>query len=672
MLILFRSLLLLLGCVSAAQAADTGWLRQPSNPHTEIRIRSAAPQDGQVRMLLDVRLDPGWKTYWRSPGDGGAPPRLNWQPAVSSHWYWPVPQRFDVAGLTTQGYEHSVTFPVVIGAPAQGELQGTLSLSTCSNLCVLTDYAFHLLLSDAPADDFENEYARAMRNVPSEQGPVTVTATQRDRDTITVTAQSPTGWRNPAIFADNPSGTLLSEPKIVTRGEQLQATFHVSDEWGGALSKMPFSALSLVVSDNDIKQQLNVELSSEAGSGLAFWQIILTALLGGLILNLMPCVLPVLGLKLSAIVSGRQYDRRDTQARFLATTGGIVVSFILLAMMMTGLRLTGAWYGWGIQFQSPWFIGFMVLVTYLFSMNMAGVFELRLPSAFSTRLATVGGLGMAGSFFEGIFATLLATPCTAPFLGTAVGFALAAPLPQLWAIFIALGIGMSLPWLAVSLFPAVARLFPKPGRWMQVMRAILLMLMVGSCVWLMSLLIPFFGFRYVLLAGGSLIALLLYLLARQYLSAAENLRTAAFGVLFAAVVYAFLAPAPAGKTASPIHWQPLSEAALQQALDDGKSVFIDITADWCLNCKVNEVMVLHRPEVVSALNQQDVVALQGNWSRPSPEIEQFLYRHGGSGIPFNAIFSAAEPQGEKLSPLLNKQTLLDALKRSSAGVNHAG
>lgn len=671
MLILFRSLLLLLSCVSVVHAADTGWIRQSSNPHTEVRIRSAAPQDGQVRMLVDVRLDPGWKTYWRSPGDGGAPPRLNWKPDVTTYWNWPVPQRFDVAGLTTQGYEHSVTFPVVTEMPAQGELQGTLSLSTCSNVCMLTDYPFYLLMSDAAADDFEKEYARAMSKVPAEKGPVTVNKTQIVRDTITVTAKSTAGWHDPAIFADNPSGTLLSEPEITTQGGQLQATFHVSDEWGGSLTKIPFSTLSLVVSDSDIKQQLHVGLTSEAGSGLAFWQSILTALLGGLILNLMPCVLPVLGLKLSSLVSGRQYDRREVRVRFLATTGGILVSFILLAMMMTGLRLTGAWYGWGIQFQSPWFIGFMVLVTWLFSMNMAGIFELRLPSSFSTRLATVGGRGMAGSFFEGMFATLLATPCTAPFLGTAVGFALAAPLPQLWAIFIALGTGMSLPWLAVSLFPDVARVFPKPGRWMQVMRTILLMMMMGSCLWLMSLMIPFVGFRYVLLAGGSLIALLLYLLARQYRVVAENLRTAAFLVLFTAVTYAFLAPAPEGSKASPIHWKPLSEAALQQALGDGKRVFIDITADWCLNCKVNEVMVLHRPEVVSALNQQGVVALQGNWSRPSPEIEQFLRRHGGSGIPFNAIFSTAEPQGEKLSPLLNKQTLLDALKPLSTGVKNA-
>ncbi|HHP0432953.1 TPA: copper resistance protein, partial [Cronobacter sakazakii] len=226
------------------------------------------------------------------------------------------------------------------------------------------------------------------------------------------------------------------------------------------------------------------------------------ALLGGLILNLMPCVLPVMGMKLASLMTLAQADRRQTRIRFLATSAGMIFSFLVLAAIMSALRLSGAWTGWGFQFQHAGFIATMAVVTWAFCFSLAGVMEIRLPAALTTRLATAGGQGVGGSFLEGAFATLLATPCTAPFLGTAVAFALAAPLPELWLIFLALGTGMSLPWLLVSLMPGVARWLPRPGPWMGKLRLVLVLLMLGSSLWLMSLLAKEWGARYVLIAGG--------------------------------------------------------------------------------------------------------------------------------------------------------------------------
>ncbi|WP_312228541.1 thioredoxin family protein [Pseudescherichia sp.] len=196
------------------------------------------------------------------------------------------------------------------------------------------------------------------------------------------------------------------------------------------------------------------------------------------------------------------------------------------------------------------------------------------------------------------------------------------------------------------------------------LRLALVLLMLGSCLWLMSLLVKEWGARYVLIGGGIMVALFLYRCAVSMPQHKENLRTLVFGVLFGAGLYAFLAPHPQAEKSSLLNWRPLSQAALSEALEAKKSVLVDITADWCLNCRVNEVPVLHRPEVVAALNRDDIVLLQGNWSKPSAEIEQFLSRYGASGIPFNAIFGPSTPQGHVLPSLLSKDELLTALTKA--------
>lgn len=662
MKMLFRSLWLLLLCLSAGAAAAPGWLPSPNNAHAQVTMRADAPSNGKVRLLLDVTLDQGWKTYWRTPGDGGVKPAITWADGSQTHWHWPRPVRFDAAGFSSVGYQDRVTFPLEVATSASGTLRGTLTLATCSNLCVVSDLPLAVALPTASSADFANDWQAAMATVPAESGAITLRDVSTANATITLSATSPDGWPQPDLFLDNPPGVTLSVPELDTDGDRLTARFRAADEQGEPLRAAALPPLSLVLSTGSGSQQMQVDVSSP----LAFWQTVAVALLGGLILNLMPCVLPVMGMKLASVMTLAGTPRRQIRLRFLATSGGMLFSFLVLAALITGLRLSGAWVGWGFQFQHPAFIATMALVTWLFCFSLAGMFELRLPSGLSTRLATAGGTGIGGSFLEGAFATLLATPCTAPFLGTVVAFALAAPLPQLWGIFIALGVGMSLPWLLVSLFPGVARWLPKPGPWMSKLRAALVLLMLGSSLWLMSLLIAPWGARPVLLIGGAMVAFFLYRCAARLPRHRESLRSLGFGVAFAAAVYAFLAPPPAGKDDGPLAWQPLSQTALDDAVADGKRVLVDVTADWCLNCRVNELLVLHRPDVVAALSAPDVVLLQGNWSKPSPEIERFLRRHGASGIPFNAVFGPETPEGSVMSPLLNKDDLLNALARAGA------
>ena len=669
---LFRGFVFLwLSCIGIVHAADTGWLVSPQNDHARIRFQ-AERENNRILGLLTVELKPGWKTYWRSPGEGGVAPKISWPEGVTDSWSWPVPSRFDISGMTTQGYHDRVQIPITLDGVKNDTLDGTLTLSTCSNVCLLTDYPLHLDFTQPADDGFRSEFEQAMRAVPGTSGVSTDLSAWLSGDKLVITGTTDGKWDNPGIYFDPLEGDILpGDPVITHDGNRLRVTVPVTDEWGDKPASLKGKALSFVLTNGDQAQQtsLTVGATPEApaapdGTG----KMVLFALLGGLILNLMPCVLPVMGMKLNSILHAGS-DRRTIRLRFLATSAGIMTSFMLLAAMVTALKLAGASLGWGIQFQNPWFIGLMVTVTFLFALNLFGTFEMLLPSAAAGRLATAGGAGISGSFCEGMFATLLATPCSAPFLGTAVAFALGAPLYSLWLIFLMLGVGMSLPWLFVALVPKTALLLPKPGRWMNTLKVVLGLMMLASSFWLASLLSLHLGdaIAQVVMLILVAVALALFVMKRQTSSPLFWLVVIALSAFGGYQVRGLLNAPPdalAQNTAQTISWQPLSEEAIAQALMQGKRVFVDISADWCVTCKVNEHRVLNQPDIIVALRQPDVVALRGDWSQPSALIAEFLAKRNRYAIPFNAVYGPGLPDGEILSPLLDKRTLVTTLNNA--------
>ncbi|MCK6825263.1 thioredoxin family protein [Enterobacter kobei] len=669
---LFRGFVFLwLSCIGIVHAADTGWLVSPQNDHARIRFQAEREQT-HIKGLLTVELKPGWKTYWRSPGEGGVAPKITWPQGVTDSWSWPVPSRFDISGMTTQGYHDKVTIPIVLDGVKGDTLDGTLTLSTCSNVCLLTDYPLHLDFTQPVDDGFHHAFDRAMQAVPRTSGVSADLSAWLSDGNLVVTGTTDGKWDNPGIYFDPLEGDILpGEPAIKHDGNTLRVSVPVTDEWGDKPTSLEGKRLSFVLTNGSDAQQTTMtvgatpaEPSAPGGTG----KMVLFALLGGLILNLMPCVLPVMGMKLNSILQAGS-DRRVIRLRFLATSAGILTSFMLLAAMVTGLKLAGASLGWGIQFQNPWFIGLMVTVTFLFALNLFGTFEMLLPSAATGRLATAGGAGLGGSFCEGMFATLLATPCSAPFLGTAVAFALGAPLHALWLIFLMLGVGMSLPWLFVALVPKTAMLLPKPGRWMNTLKAILGLMMLASSLWLATLLSLHLGamVSQIVVLVLIVVALVLFALKRQTSSPLfwiVVIALSAFGGYQLRGVFTSPPDAPAKHIAETIPWQPLSEDAIQQALSQGKRVFVDISADWCVTCKVNEHRVLNQPDIISALSQPDVVALRGDWSQPSAFIADFLAKRNRYAIPFNAVYGPGLPEGEILSPLLDKRTLVTTLNNA--------
>jgi len=623
MLILFRQALfcLLLLWLPVSWAAESVWLTSPDNSHAAVRMRADISASNETRLLLDIKLEDGWKTYWRSPGEGGVAPTIHWQETLPQvHWFWPTPTRFDVAGITTQGYHQQVTFPMQIAGDTPVPLEGVLTLSTCSNVCLLTDYPFTLIPTDQD-EEFAHDYLKAQGQIPVKQGLTETLKADYRQGELLLEAVRAEGWSKPGLYLDDLGDAVFGKPAIRIDGETLLATIPVSDSWGEEAPNISGKSLSLVLEDHGIAQesQLTVGVASgttTAAETLPLWQVVLMALAGGLILNLMPCVLPVLGMKLGSVLLVQHQERRLIRWQFLASVAGIIVSFMALALFMTILRMTNQALGWGIQFQNPWFIAAMALVMLIFSASLFGLFEFRLSSSVMTRLATKGGQGMAGHFWQGAFATLLATPCSAPFLGTAVAVALTASYPVLWGLFLALGLGMSLPWLLIALKPGLALRLPRPGRWMNRLRLLLGVMMLGSALWLTSLLLPHLGLT-------------------QSHASKEN-----------------------------IDWQPLTEQAISQALSENKRVFVDVTADWCITCKANKYNVLNKAEIQDALQQPDVVALRGDWTLPSDEITAFLRNRGQVAIPFNQIYGPQLPQGEVLPTLLSQDSVLNTLNKA--------
>ena len=413
------------------------------------------------------------------------------------------------------------------------------------------------------------------------------------------------------------------------------------------------------------------EPGGAAGVSLV-WMLAL-AVLGGLILNAMPCVLPVLSLKVFGLVRSAGHGRAEVVRGGLATASGILVSFWALGLAAIVARSAGAAVGWGVQFQRPGFVAFLAVVVVLFCLNLWGLFEIHLPQ----RLAQVGGKGpregAAGHFVSGLFTTLMATPCSAPFLGTAIGFALAQEAPVILAIFTAIGLGMSLPYLLLAVAPGTAKLFPRPGAWMETVRGVMGFLLAAAAVWLFYVLSAQMSPERVAAIQLGLLGLALFTwLRHRGVTAPAFKRIAGAGMAAAVAIIIGLAvwrggeaPVQAtGTTAGLIAWQPFDRAKAESLSSGGQLVFVDVTADWCFTCKVNERLVLETPEVASAFTESGVIPMKADWTNRNDDIAKFLAEHGRYGIPFYLLYRPGK-EPHVFSELLTKEGLVAKVKEAA-------
>lgn len=670
---------LIAGPTAAPEAATGPWASGQTVRARLLSATDAAGTDKELHGGLQVTLEEGWDTYWRSPGDAGAPPTIDWSGSTnvaSVDWRWPAPARFVLIGLDTFGYLHEVVFPLVVHPERSGEpiaLRGRLDILVCSNICVPKSLDVSLDLPAGPVvPDAEaaNLIARYDAQVPDD-GSLSgltvggITATSGNPGAMQVAISSREALIAPDVIVESDQWSF-GKPNVSIALDRMTATAVLPVTSGPDAIGLPGASVTLTVLDGSRASETRTSIQAGAVRGGTAWGGLLpflgAALLGGLVLNLMPCVLPVLGLKLMSALRHQGRARRDVRLGFLASAAGVVASMLAIGAALAGLRAAGLAVGWGVQFQQPMFLVAMVAALSVFAANLAGLFEIPLPSRVATAMGRAGGNGLMGSFAAGAFTTVLATPCSAPFVGTAVGFALARGPTEILAIFGAMGAGLAAPHLLGAAFPGLVRFLPKPGRWMLVLRRALALALTGTAVWLLTVLAAQTSWQVATAIAFALIVLAAALELRTRIGSPATAAAVVVAVL-AAGTTPFVLRVPASRAVAAA-WQPFDEAVLRSLVAQGRTVFVDVTAEWCVNCKANEALVLRRPEVRTALGQPGIVSMRADWTRPDGQISDYLSRNNRYGIPLNAVYGPGTPRGIVLPEALTRDAVLNALQRA--------
>lgn len=654
-----------------------------------IAASNAVGDTGTVSLGLHFKLEKGWKVYWRSPGDAGYPPSLDWEGSenlTATEVRWPLPERFSVVGLETLGYKGEVVYPITATPKTTAKamkLRLKVDYLICSEICIpqRADLSLDLAAGVAAPSDYAHLINRFAARVPGD-GAASGVAIGRaelidgpEDAVLRVTATSGRRFKAPDVFIEGPDVLFFDKPvaRLADGGRTaiLTAAVHGLKNLDGGLIGKP---LTVTVADGDRAAERTLTVTAGAagavGNGLSLTMILALAVLGGLILNLMPCVLPVLSIKLLKVVSHGGRDRREVRIGFLASSAGVVFGFWVLAAALVILKMAGLSIGWGIQFQQPWFLIAMTVLVMLFAVNLWGVFEFHLPgwlNDMGDKASHAHGLG--GQFLTGVFATLLATPCSAPFLGTAVGFALARDGTDIFAVFTALGIGLAVPYLLIAALPGLATRLPKPGHWMITLRRVMGFALAATGAWLLSVLAAQVG-NTVAITVAVLMATLVVVV---YIgSRTGQLWRIGGGGVAVITVLALMTPSlladggPVGGNAAKDPrfekiWKPFEPDAIPRLVADGKTVFVDVTADWCITCLVNKAVTLADDEVLKRLQADNLIAMQADWTLPDDSIARYLAGFGRYGIPFNAVYGPGIPGGRALPELLGKGTVLNAL-----------
>ncbi len=396
----------------------------------------------------------------------------------------------------------------------------------------------------------------------------------------------------------------------------------------------------------------------------SLWSFLFVGLIGGLILNAMPCVLPVLSLKVFGLVRSAGEGRRSVTIGALATAAGILFSFWALALAAIAAKEAGSAAGWGVQFQNPLFVAGLTVVILLFCLNLWGLFEIPLPQALARAGSSGPREGIGGHFVSGLFATLMATPCSAPFLGVAIGFALSQSAVTILAVFTAIGIGMALPYLTLAVFPGAANFLPKPGAWMDTFKGVMGFLLAGAAVWLLYVLAAQIPSEQLAFIQGALLLLSLFVWLRHRGTTAGGKRLALIAAVATIGLILWL-PVSASQS-DQIDWVEFDQGQAEALARQGRLVFVDVTADWCFTCKVNERLILNTETIAGAVQKYDVVMMRADWTNSNPQIADFLASHGRYGIPFYVLYRpGAEPY--VFSEVLTKNSVIKALEAAAKG-----
>ncbi len=671
-------------------------------------------------VALRFEHDPHWHTYWSNPGTG-LPTSLAWHlpPGFSAgEIQWPAPHllKDNSGGIIGNGYEAELFLPVTITPPADlksgtiVELSADANWLMCDELCVPGEATVKLSLpvsAAAPAPDATwGEKIRAnVASLPRAEAGWNVTAT-RDAKNVTITvspgfaehrvhlpknvyffsADNLTAYDQAQTATDDGRGHYTVTIPLTTdapkNATKLLGVLTSESGWladgslRGLRVEAPLTASAAAVTVNPLASPVldvgGSPTTPPPASGLG--GTLLLALVGGMILNLMPCVFPVLGIKILGFVNQSGHERSKVIAHGLMFALGVLLSFWTLAGVLAILRAGGSHLGWGFQLQSPAFVFVLAAAMLVFGMNMSGVFEIGLSAT------SVGGelqtkSGLAGSFFTGVLATVVATPCSAPFLAPALGAALALSTLESFAIFTAIAVGLSLPYLLLSIFPAAVRVLPRPGAWMETFKQFMafpLYATVGYLIWVLAGQTGDETFQNVLF-GLVLIAMGVWVYGRWNApgASAGRARFGVIGLLMLLAAGSWLgwpqnaaakSAAASASGAPEVVWEKWSLETVAKLRAENRIVYVDFTARWCATCQANKKLVFHNDEVLKRFKALNIVTLRGDWTNQDPLITAELAKYQRSAVPFNLIWKPGQDAPTILPELLTPGTVLNALK----------
>ena len=654
-----RWLLLFVALTSGAMAAESAPVRSSRVVATLVSDTDGVAPGQAFRLGLRLRVAPGWHVYWQNPGDAGVPPELTVTGATVGPIAWPAPARQPEGPVMTYGYTGDVLLPVA--AVAQGAaIDATASWLVCEKICVPEEGAFTLVPGGGAGPSAERALFTAADQRTPRPSPFTAAVTSDG--TLTLAGEGLQAVRD-AWFIPVAPDTLVNPAPQALQMEAGRVTLKLTP--GPAFAR-PLAGVAVLRDAGGQESYWDVSADAASnGPGAAtapLAEALGLALLGGLILNLMPCVFPVLAMKAMA-VARMTGTRAQMRLEGLAYTAGVLVAFGGLGLSLVALRQAGGAVGWGFQLQSPAFVIAMAWIMLALGLNLSGVF------AVETRAAGAGqGLaaqdGTGGSFFTGLLAVLIATPCTAPFMGAAIAAALAAPAAVALLVFIALGLGFAAPYLLLALVPGVARLLPRPGAWMEVLRGVLAFPMYGAAAWLLWVVSLQAGPAGVLAGAAGAVVVAFGAWAWGQHQAGRLGRTMSYAILGGAgvgvlVILGALPDKAVAMADTGGVSQPFTRARLAALRAEGRPVFVNMTAAWCVTCLVNERIAL-APASVQARFAGGVAYLKGDWTRQDPEISAFLSEHGRDGVPLYVFYPPQRP-GIVLPQILTEGAVLGAM-----------
>ncbi len=685
--------LVVLGCMALLSGAGTAAAQIDSAPKVQARLIAETGEiapGGTVAVALEEIIRPGWHTYWINPGEAGLPSELKW--SLPPGWRasaigWPYPKRLPVGPLMNYGYEGKVWLLTKLTAPRDAKpgdavtLKATGSWLVCKEVCIPEDQTLTLPLtvSASPAPPYatiEEQFAAARAKIPL---PSPWPATFHRDDTLDMFLAAPALAKAqlkdvaffplsggvitdfaPQTFAPAANGLVLHlKPAKNAKAKQVAGVVVLTSNDGSVQALMVAARPGAVPSSED---------SGGTFAGMSLALALLFALLGGVILNLMPCVLPVLAMKALAIANTAHRDRRESAREGFAYGAGAVLSFIALGLAIVILRAGGEAIGWGFQLQDPIAVAGFALLIFAVGLNLSGVFDV--PGVGAGESLTRRG-GAIGAFFTGILAVAVAAPCTAPFMAAALGYALTQSAAVSLLVFLALGIGFAAPFVVIGLSPTVTGAFPKPGAWMLRFRQFLAFPMYATALWLVWVLSFEADPAHVLalLALALLVAFALWIFGSTQGQSGRWRAAGWLAVLLGLGGIVQLLPlvgagAPVSHSVAEIGTlpsQPYSGARLAALRAQHRPVFVNATAAWCITCLVNEKVAFSSADVQNAFARKRIDYLVADWTNRNPEITALLQAHGRSGVPLYLYYAPGAPDAIVLPQVLTAGDVLKAI-----------